>query len=306
MFSRFIGCGSLTWDLTCLVSEPPMFERSVHVQEFKATAGGPIGNVLTFLARYGADAECRGAVGNDDAGNMIYSAISSEGVVVRDLRIQPGATSRVTIVFVDKVTARRGFIFRPDTVTPDTLKVDDVSNSDLLLFDEATSVAIEAATRASELGGAIGFIGGWVNRDQYPHRLLELASVIIVSTAFISDWMPGVAVENAFERLTTSYRAPVKILTLGERGGLVASNNTVQSFTAYNVQAVDTCGAGDAFAAGFLYSQAANASLQESLSFASAAAALNVRQLTASAAPRDLAEVRAFLNDHGPTRLVVH
>ncbi len=66
--------------------------------------------------------------------------------------------------------------------------------------------------------------------------------------------------------------AGLAIVTLGERG-CICSNDGLLTVPAYPVEAVDTTGAGAAFAAGFVYARLQSFNVLDSLRIASAAGA---------------------------------
>ena len=71
------------------------------------------------------------------------------------------------------------------------------------------------------------------------------------------------------------------VVKLGSKGSVVFSNGEQARADVYRVDAVDTTGAGDSFAAGFLYGWTQNWSLERSMHLASRIAAETVSQLGA-------------------------
>ncbi|MCP4297254.1 MAG: adenosine kinase [Proteobacteria bacterium] len=69
------------------------------------------------------------------------------------------------------------------------------------------------------------------------------------------------------------------VLTMGKRGSVVYVNNKITTFKAFDVNAVDTTGAGDSFAAGYLYAVNRAYSTQDAGNLASYCAAIVVSQV---------------------------
>ncbi len=292
MIGRIVGHGSLTWDLCCIIENEPRFEWAVDVKEFRSALGGPMGNTLTFLARFGLRCEYRGPIGADEEGFKIASALSGEGVITDRLVMQPGASSRMTITLVDQRTGSRGFIYRPDTTTASAVEIGDLRKDDVLVLDEVTPESIYAARCCRDNGARVVFLGGWTRSN--PDELLALSSVVIVSKAFARDWRPGLTVAQAFAELHNIVSG-VAIMTDGDNGGLYADADRQFQFSAFRVKAKATNGAGDAFAAGFLFSYLRSRKAADCVQTAAACAAINVQHLSASEAPRSFAEVNQFL-----------
>ena len=89
------------------------------------------------------------------------------------------------------------------------------------------------------------------------------------------------------------------ILTLGERGALVVSADTVQHMPAVRVQAVDPTGAGDAFVGSLAVYLGQGLSLEAAVGRANAVAALSVTRIGTQVSFPQRAEADAFLAQHG-------
>jgi ribokinase len=106
---------------------------------------------------------------------------------------------------------------------------------------------------------------------------------------------------SACSRLWPQWRGQLLVVTLGALGA-VALKPTQPAVTApgFNIQALDTVGAGDAFAAGLLHKLGANAELTEALMFANACGALVASQVGVLEALPSIERVERFLaENHG-------
>ena len=92
------------------------------------------------------------------------------------------------------------------------------------------------------------------------------------------------------------------VVTLGERGLVYFDGETFGELPAFEVEVVDTTGAGDVFHGAFCYGLAQGFPLQENLRFAAAAAALKCRRIGGRAGIPRRAEVDAFLRERGESR----
>jgi sugar/nucleoside kinase (ribokinase family) len=87
------------------------------------------------------------------------------------------------------------------------------------------------------------------------------------------------------------------VLKRGTGGSVAFVDDNVVSCPAFNVDAVDTTGAGDNFVAGFIHGLAHDLEIDESLRFASAVAALSIQAVGAGAGLTDLRQVEEFLEN---------
>ena len=88
------------------------------------------------------------------------------------------------------------------------------------------------------------------------------------------------------------------VLKLGREGCLIKSATQRVRLPVFPAQAVDTTGAGDSFAAGFLCALTEGQSLEDCGRFASAVASLVIQAVGANAGLRDRAQVEALLQAH--------
>jgi len=87
------------------------------------------------------------------------------------------------------------------------------------------------------------------------------------------------------------------LVTLGERGAFAASNDGEKVYApAYRVNLVDTCGSGDSFTAGFLYTLLENKGLRQACQFGNALGAMVAEQPGATQ-PVTYAEIERFMRE---------
>ncbi len=84
-------------------------------------------------------------------------------------------------------------------------------------------------------------------------------------------------------------------MTLGERGALLATPEQMEYVAAFNVRAVDTTAAGDAFNGGLAAALARGDSMVSAIRYASAVAALSVTRLGAQPSLPNRNQVEEFL-----------
>lgn len=88
------------------------------------------------------------------------------------------------------------------------------------------------------------------------------------------------------------------VITLGSRGAYAATPARACMIEPFQVEAVDTTGAGDAFNGGLVVALSEGKELFEACRFASAVAALCVTKMGTAPAMPARADVEAFLKTH--------
>jgi ribokinase len=85
------------------------------------------------------------------------------------------------------------------------------------------------------------------------------------------------------------------MITLGQKGILCATNDTMELIPAYNVQPVDSTGAGDVFSGSLAAFLADGMTMEESTRMAMASASLSVTRMGAQLCAPVRAEIEKFM-----------
>ena len=270
-------------------------EASDTNAEIRLRAGGSAANVAAWLGRLGTDVAFCGRVGAD-AVDRHTQALADSGVDAR-LASDPDRTTATIVLQLDRHGERTMFVDRganaglgPGDVPPDIWH--DVTWLHLTgysFFDPSTRpVALDLVAEARRLGAGVSVdpssvaflraVGveeflGWVdgvdlvlpNVDEA--RLLGASSGPTIDLDVLADRFPHVVVTMG-------------ALGAGYLGGVGPSGVRAQ-VTAPRVDVVDTTGAGDAFAGGFLSRWITGATPKEALEAGRAAAETCVAHLGA-------------------------
>jgi len=129
--------------------------------------------------------------------------------------------------------------------------------------------------------------------------VLPFVDYLIASSEFPSRWMKEPSTVRALEQLQEKYRIPVVGVTLGSFGALIRTHGQLVYSPGFEVNCVDTTGAGDVFHGAFCYSVLQNQSMHEALEFSNAMAALNCTALGARGGIATLGEALALMPHTG-------
>jgi ribokinase len=171
--------------------------------------------------------------------------------------------------------------------------------ADLLLLQlEVPLETVLAAARTGRERGALVVLNAAPARD-LPTDLLAVVDVLVVNQGEAAALSGSDNPRDAATYLRG--RGPgVVVVTLGGDGCAVADDEGVAPLSAYPVEAVDTTGAGDCFAAAVGLGLAEGRSSLQAARFAAAAAAISVTRPGAQFTPGK-AEVERFMRQHRPS-----
>jgi ribokinase len=216
-------------------------------------AGGQAANVAAWAAFLGAEARCISKRGNDAAGELVARELADRGVEL--LGPVGHGTTGVVVSLVDggerSMASDRGVA---PTLRPDELEADWLDRCDVLhlsgyalLREPILEAALLAARLGRERGAQLSVdVAAWTEIRAFgPVRFRELLDTLAPDVLF--------ATEAEWEMLGGAYlAAPTGVIKRGARGAVVVTEDARLDLAPVATDVVDTTGAGDALAAGFL------------------------------------------------------
>jgi fructokinase len=320
---------------------PDTSGRLADVENFSRRAGGAPANVAVALAHLGVVPWFWTRVGEDPFGDHLAETLREFGVPDRFVERDPAAKTALAFVSHDEAADRSFTFYRdstadtrvePGAVSDETLdSVEWVSVGGVMLAAEpGRSATLDLAERAAERDCTVVFDPNarpelWAGADRdFSDLVAEMFALADVVKATPEDLaaagFDGESPEDIARRVTEAGGAEsgpdetgphTVLLTLGATGAFALSTEAAPwgagaaSHSGYDVDTVDTTGAGDAFTAGALAALAGavgdaartedgEVSLSAILGFANAVAAVTTTSAGAMAALPTLEDVRAF------------
>jgi sugar/nucleoside kinase (ribokinase family) len=239
--------------------------RRVHGR-IDLRAGGSAANAALAAARSGARSAVVGRVGADPAGRRVGDALAESGVEALLAR-DPDVPTGCVIVVGTAIVADRGASVRLAVEDlPPTIEAGAVLVSGYSLLQEPAEIAARAALARARTE--------WLAVDAASARLVEAFGIerffaataavdVLLANAEEARALTGLDGEEAALELARRYR--VACVKLGPDGAVAARGGEVARAAAPPLESVDTLGAGDAFAAGFLLALDAGAELERAV-----------------------------------------
>jgi len=216
-------------------------------------AGGQAANVAAWAAALGAEARCIAKRGDDAGGELLARELAARGVQLVG-PVAAGSTGVVvSIVGADgdrALASDRGVApsLDPGELDAAWLECDVLHVSGYALLGEPIArAALLAASTARDGGARISVdVAAWTEIRAYgPVPFRELLDAIAPDVLF--------ATEAEWEILGGAYlSAPTAVVKRGPRGFTVVTPDARLDLSPVQADVVDTTGAGDALAAGFL------------------------------------------------------
>jgi sulfofructose kinase len=293
-----VALGLNAVDHLIVVPHYPRFNSKIHYLSHRLAAGGQAATAMVALARLGMRARYIGKVGSDETGRFQINSIASEGVESSGVKVVEGAESQKAFIIVDQSSGERTILWHHDerlTIAEDEVDREQVVSGRALHLDGHDVAASIAAARFAREAG----IPTVLDVDSaYPgiEGLLPLIDFIISSSNF-PELMTGERdLRIALKKMARMTGSHFVAATLGRDGAICYFQGQYIHSPAFDIECVDTTGAGDAFHGGFIYGLLAGFSVEQTLRFANAVAALKCCRLGARTGLPTLDEVNGLLD----------
>ena len=261
-----------------LVAQEESDKLLSEINFIKKDSGGSVANTLAAISLFGGDSYFCGKVKNDDLGKVFVQSMEKVGTKFLCEMANTGLPTARCIVMVTSDGERTMQTFLGASTT---LKKDDITNS---FFDEIDYILIEGYLWSSP--SAREAIKKTVNisKEKKLKIVFSLSDPGLVNmfknefeNFIINDVDILIGNESEFNELSNNNNETLKkitdsvdiaAITLGENGAKIIHDNEIITIKANKVdKVVDSTGAGDMFAAGFLYKILNNNSLRDSGEF---------------------------------------
>ncbi|WP_207590989.1 PfkB family carbohydrate kinase [Halomontanus rarus] len=242
-----LTAGHVNWDVTLRVDRLPQPDGEASIRSQHQSGGGSAANVAVALAGLGVRSELVGSVGDDDNGRLAKCELEDAGVCLDGLAVVEDAPTAVKYLLVDdagevSILGNDGAneAVRPADVDPDRVRRADHVH----LTSQRPETASYIATVASEAGVPVSFDPGRRLGDRDYTETLVRADVV-----FATDHEAEAILESEYAARADDQLVAV---TAGSDGAVLHAPDGRVSHPGFDVDPVDTSGAGDAFAAGFI------------------------------------------------------
>jgi len=289
--------------LTSNITDYPPKDAQIILEDLHLTSGGCAANFAKASAILGRKTRLIARIGDDIFGDHVRKSLGS--VDNLDLRLISGGRTAVTlaITFKDK---SRSFLTFPGANSEFSIKDID---SDLIkgkyvhiasfflqgLRADTKKILDYAHGKGMTASFDTGYDPlGWSKADvSLVRKTLKDVDIFFPNFAEAQAITKTKKVEEVIDELL-SLGPAIVALKMGSKGCHICTKDEKIFIPAFRVKAIDTTGAGDVFAAGFVHAHSRGWDLKKCGMFASAAAALKTQGYGAERYP-SYEEVRAFL-----------
>lgn len=296
--SKIVVVGSANTDMVVKSPRIPGPGETVIGGEFLMAAGGKGANQAVAAARLGAEVTFIACLGSDVFGDQAIAGYQREGIdtcyIVRDCE----AASGVALIIVDEQGENSIAVASGANARLSAAHVrraaDRISQADVLLVQlEVPTGTVHTAIELAHNAGVPVILNPAPAQEMDPNLL----RLVTLATPNEHEIRVVVGQQEQDRAISAMLDAGVQtvLVTMGKQGVLWASGKKRTRIPAFEVHAVDTTAAGDAFNGGLACALARGDAMADAIRYASAVAALSVTRMGAQPSLPTASEVKAFL-----------
>ena len=286
--------GLVTLGETMVLLASPEIGRLRDMTSLRLSIGGSESNVAICASRLGQSAAWIGRVGDDEFGQMILATLRREGVDVSAAMVDPSAPTAIMLKERRTAGVVRVSYYRRDyagsRLGPEDLDEELIGSARVLHVTGVTlglsataRAAVYAAVETARARGALvsfdfNYRAALWSRDEAASEFRAMSSRADLIFAGEDELaiVDGEAATIEIARKLAGENDRQVVIKRGALGAICVTRDGIYEQPAFAVQAVDSVGAGDAFAAGYLTGLLAGADMIERLRQGCAAGAFAV------------------------------
>ena len=251
-------------------------------------AGGSAANTAYWISQLGGNAGFIGKISNDDLGKQFKSSLKDSGLNDYTVFESEDNQTGLCAIFItpDGERTMNTYLGAGEHLSVDDLHIDAIKEAKILymegyLWDKPSSKSafLNAAKINKESGGLNSISLSDVfcvemHRDSFISFIADDIDYVFCNEDELNSLTLQSSTNESFKYFEENFpKVKELICTLGSDGAVILKNGERHSFEATEARVVDKTGAGDFFAAGYLYGLQKDLSVDKSANLANKSAA---------------------------------
>ena len=292
---KIVVIGSINMDLVTQTNTIPKVGETVLGIDFITVPGGKGANQAVAAAKLGGDVTILGCVGNDAFGSELTQHLQKQGVDTSYIQTISDTSSGIAAITLSE--GDNSIIVVPGAnhkLTPALVQQHEqlITDADIVLLQ--LEIPLDSVVKAAEIANKhnVPVILNPAPMQELPKKLILKSSYLTPNEHELESLLSST---NLSQEETEALKAK-SIVTRGSKGIQLQQDGEEQLISGYQVDVVDSTGAGDTFNGALAFSLSSGRSLLEASRFANAAAALSVIKLGAQSGMPTKKEVESLLH----------
>jgi len=295
-----VAIGRINVDIDMKVDKLPKVNEHIICETGHIVFGGSAANFATQSARLGVKTMLVSCVGDDDYGRLAVKNIAKEGVDTSCILVLENQPTGIFVHIYDAkgeriVVAEPGAnrflekrVFEEENLLD--AQVIHVAGSFPMLIERVAEVTTSYGMILSLDPGRAG-----ISLDY--NKILKQTDLLFLNQEELKNYFKINPNESALREFAKTFPGIV-VLKMGEKGAIATDGFEYCTSEVFEVPVVDTLGAGDSFAAGFVTAWMRSERIEQALNIANAVAALTITKTGAQNGQPTLDEAARLLRQH--------
>lgn len=229
-------------------------------------SGGSVANTMVGIASLGGTCSYIGKVHDDELGRTFKSDMSDIGIKFETVPSQNGSSTGQCLVMITPDGQRTMATYLgacseigPEDINPDTIRNHEITYLEGYLWDtlNAKEAMLKASGFSKEFGRRVALTLSDTfcvqrHRDSFRYLIAEYVDILFANEEEIMSLYEEDSLYRSIDYAQSE--TGITAITLGNRGSVIASQGVQYNISAaISGEIIDTTGAGDLYAAGFLF-----------------------------------------------------
>lgn len=306
MKNKVVVVGSYNTDLTIKTNRIPFPGETIIGGVFSEGGGGKGANQAVAAARAGAKVTFIARVGNDVLGKEGIQKLADEKINTKFIFQDDDVSTGVAFIVVDKqgensIVVASGANAKLSHADIRTAKEEIISADVLLVQLESPIETIREAIKMAHENGTTVILNPAPAQPLEGDLLSEID--IITPNKVEAEMITGIRANDeeglkSIVKKFFEYGIKNVLVTLGSRGIFSGCSNGMKLIKAYDVNSIDSTGAGDIFSGSLAAFLSEGMSMEKALNLASASASISVTRLGAQSSAPNRMEIEKFIYEY--------
>lgn len=231
------------------------------ISKIKIIPGGAAANTLMGITNLGGKAFLCGKTGNDKYGEIYKKELGLAGVDSQLLTSETSTGICISLITSDTERTMLVCLGASEELKSEEINYTPASQSKIIYFTgyeiedpvtrECVMKAISSADKKAKIAFDLADVGVVNRNKEFLKEFVEKHVDILFANETETKAFLGEATHEAIKDLAKM--CEVVVVKLREKGAVIVEKDNLKEIDIFRVKAIDTTGAGDLFAAGFLY-----------------------------------------------------
>lgn len=300
---RVLVVGSINMDLILRTGRVPSRGETILGKDYQLVPGGKGANQAVAASRLGGQVTFVGRIGNDANGERLMAQFEREGICTDYIKVDETSNTGLAAIMLEDSGDNRIIVYSGANMNISMEDVESALEQDydvvLLQLEIPDDIVMGTFKLAKEKGISVVL-------DTAPARPLPLENFkgidIISPNETEATALTGIEI-NSFQSAVQAAKVLQAmcdpkhvVIKMGSKGAMVFDCCSFRHVPSFDVEAVDTTAAGDAFTAAMATEYIKGGEIERAVEFANAVGALTVTKLGAQPSIPTRKEVDNFID----------